>query len=63
MVIVGGMIAISAFSKDFGLGGPFSRGPATRKATLVGRICFFLAGAISVFSGITGITEFWTFSK
>ena len=63
MVIVGGMFAISAFHKDFGLSGPFSRGPATHKATLVGRACFFLVGAISVFSGLTGITEFWTFSK
>jgi hypothetical protein len=63
MVIIGGAFAISAFAKDLGFGPAFSRRPNTHSATLAGRICIFILGAALVFSGITGITEFWTFSK
>ena len=34
-----------------------------RELTKVGRICLFLMGALSIFVGLTGITEFWRFSN
>jgi hypothetical protein len=62
MVLLGPLFIFAAFRKDTRIYGAFSRGRGPGKEiSVVGRLCFFLAGAAMIFVGLTGITEFWRF--
>ena len=61
-VAIGLVFAVIAFKKDIGIR-KGRTGPVAHTVTPTGRICLFLIGVLCVFVGVTGITEFWYFSK
>jgi hypothetical protein len=61
MVIIGVAFCASAFQKNAMMRHGLHGGPRTYRVTLVGIVCFFLAGCALVFSRITGIKEYWRF--
>lgn len=62
MVLIGPLFIFAACKKDARMYRLFSRGRGPgAELTVVGRICVFLIGALSIFVGLTGITEFWRF--
>jgi hypothetical protein len=64
MIALGVIFIVGSFQNPLYVGGLFQRrGPWTHVATPVGRVCFFCAGAMFIFVGATGITEFWYFGK
>lgn len=61
-VLIGPLFIFASLSKDTRLRRAFSRGRGPgMEITVVGRLCLFVMGALLIFVGLTGITEFWRF--
>jgi hypothetical protein len=62
MVVVGALLIASTFQKTMLMRHGRS-GPWTYTVNPFGKVCLFLLGCLSIFCGLTGITELWRFSK